>query len=104
MPQVQSIILESVSYDESARTLAVKLRAGGRVLIYQNVPQHIYDSLLFADSISAYFQSRIAGVYPVRDVPPRPGWRMVPTDCAKEPKLERAGEIPARDAKKTHRI
>jgi KTSC domain len=104
MPHVQSIVLESVRYDESARILAVKFRGGGRVLIYEDVPQHIYDSLLFADSISAYFQSHIAGVYPVRDVSPWPGSRLVPPDSVKEPKLERTGETSARDAKKTHRI
>jgi KTSC domain len=104
MPQLQSVAIESVRYDERIRTLAVKFRAGGRVLIYENVPQHIYDSLLFADSISAYFQSRIAGVYPLREVSPRPGWRTVPPGSAKEPKLERASETSARNAKKTHRI
>lgn len=66
MPHLQSEIIEAASYDEDARILTVKFRADGRVATYENVPQEIYDSLLFADSVAEFFQTHIAGIYRVR--------------------------------------
>lgn len=66
MPYLQSDTIEAVSYDEAAHLLKIKFRADGHVAIYEDVPQDIYDSLIFADSISEFFQSHIAGHYRVR--------------------------------------
>ncbi|HUE65413.1 MAG TPA: KTSC domain-containing protein [Rhizomicrobium sp.] len=68
MPYVQSAALEQVSYDEEAHTLCATFRETGRTYIYRCVPQEIYDSLLFADSLSAYFNSNIRGHFPCREV------------------------------------
>ena len=68
MPYVQSAALEQISYDENAHTLCATFRDTGRTYIYQDVPQEIYDSLLFADSLSAYFNSHIRDHFPHREI------------------------------------
>jgi KTSC domain len=91
MPHVQSIAIESVRYDERARRLTVKFRAGGQMLVYENVPQQIYDSLLFADSISGYFYNHIAGLYRVREIGPRQGLRVTTgSELEREPLAQKA--------------
>ena len=67
MPFLQSVAIEAVAYDEHSRSLRTKFRSGGKVLVYENVPQEVYDSLIFADSISSFFQEHIQGAYPVRE-------------------------------------
>lgn len=69
MPHLQSDMIEAVSYDEQARLLKVKFRTDGHLAVYENVPQETYDSLLFADSISEFFETRIAGTYRLRAEP-----------------------------------
>jgi hypothetical protein len=69
MPYLQSIAIEAVAYDEKAHLLEARFRADGRVVVYENVPPEVYDSLIFADSISTYFREHIEGAYPVRDAP-----------------------------------
>ena len=68
MPYVQSSALEQISYDEAAQTLCATFRESGRTYIYQDVPQDIYDSLLFADSLGAYFNSHIRDHFPYREI------------------------------------
>ena len=68
MPYVQSSALEQVSYDEVAHTLCATFRETGRTYIYEDVPQEIYDSLLFADSIGAYFNCHIRDHFPYHEV------------------------------------
>ena len=68
MPYLQSLAIEAVAYDESAHCLRAKFRAGGKVMVYENVPQDVYDSLIFADSISRFFREHIEGAYPAREV------------------------------------
>jgi len=63
MPYLQSDTIEAVSYDEPAHILKIKFRADGHVMVYEGVPQEIYDSLIFADSISEFFETHIAGIY-----------------------------------------
>jgi hypothetical protein len=67
MPFLQSAAIEAVAYDESSHSLRAKFRGDGKVMVYENVPQEIYDSLIFADSISGFFQEHIEGAYPVRE-------------------------------------
>jgi hypothetical protein len=73
MPFVQSDTIEAVIYDETAHQLRTKFRADGKVRIYENVPQNVYDSLIFADSISAFFEENIEGAYRARDAFPGSG-------------------------------
>jgi hypothetical protein len=68
MPFVQSSAIEQVSYDEVTQTLCATFRNTGRTLIYEEVPQEIYDSLLFADSLGSYFESHIRDRFPFREI------------------------------------
>ena len=70
MPYLQSDTIEAVSYDEDARLLKIRFRTDGRVTVYEGVPQETYDSLIFADSISEFFEAHIAGIYRVREESP----------------------------------
>ena len=70
MPVVQSILIEAVAYDETARLLRAKFRKGGRIVVYENVPPEIYDSLMFADSVGTYLRDHIEGIYPAREISP----------------------------------
>jgi hypothetical protein len=68
MPYVQSSALEQVSYDEASHTLCATFRETGRTYIYEEVPQDIYDGLLFADSLGAFFNSHIRDHFPYREI------------------------------------
>jgi hypothetical protein len=68
MPYLQSPAIEAVSYDERAHVLRAKFRADGKVVAYENVPLHVYDSLIFADSIGDFFRDNIEGSYPAREL------------------------------------
>ncbi len=59
MPYVQSSALERVSYDEAAHTLRATFRESGRTYVYADVPQEIYDGLIFAESLGAYFNAHV---------------------------------------------
>lgn len=59
MPYVQSSALERVSYDEAGHTLQATFRDSGRTHIYRGVPRALYDQLMLADSIGAYFNAHI---------------------------------------------
>jgi hypothetical protein len=64
--RLQSLAIEAIAYDESARVLTARFREGNRTVIYEEVPQEIYDSLIFAESIGGFFQNHIAGHFPER--------------------------------------
>jgi KTSC domain len=68
MPYVQSSALEQVSYDEGAATLCATFRESGRTYIYEDVPQDVYDALLFADSLGGYFNAHIRDCFPFREL------------------------------------
>ena len=68
MPYVQSSALEQVSYDEAAHTLCATFRDTGRTYIYQDVPQELYDGLIFADSLSRYFNAYIRDHFRFREI------------------------------------
>lgn len=59
MPFIQSSVLKTVRYDAAARTLTVTFRLSGRTYVYEDVPQEIYDGLIFSDSLGAYFNAHI---------------------------------------------
>jgi hypothetical protein len=71
MPYVQSSALERVSYDEESHTLCATFRESHRTFVYQDVPQEVYDGLIFADSLGRYFNAHIRGHFPYREVPSR---------------------------------
>ncbi|HXS06353.1 MAG TPA: KTSC domain-containing protein [Rhizomicrobium sp.] len=72
MPYLQSVVIEAVAYDEKTRLLTARFRGSGKVVTYEEVPPEIYDSLIFADSISAFFRNYIENIYPLREAS-RPG-------------------------------
>jgi hypothetical protein len=63
---VQSQLIEAIAYDEKAHLLRAKFRDSGETITYENVPQDIYDGLIFAHSISGYFHDYIEGHFPCR--------------------------------------
>ena len=72
MPYLQSVTIEAVAYDEDRHILKARFRADGRVMVYENVPPEIYDSLIFADSIGTYFRDHIEGAFPAHRASARP--------------------------------
>ena len=68
MPYVQSSALERVSYDEEAHTLCATFRETQRTYVYEDVPQEIYDGLIFADSLGRYFNAHIRDHFPFHEV------------------------------------
>ncbi len=68
MPYLQSTALESVVYDATAHRLRATFRTSGKTYVYEDVPQEIYDSLLFADSIGAFFNTHIRDRFPFHEL------------------------------------
>jgi len=68
MPYVQSAALEQVSYDGTSHTLCATFRDTGRTYIYQDVPEELYDGLIFADSLGRYFNAHIRDHFPYREL------------------------------------
>lgn len=68
MAYVQSSALEQLSYDGATQILRATFRGSGRTYLYRGVPQEIYDSLIFADSIGAFFNTYIRDRYPVEEI------------------------------------
>lgn len=63
MPFVQSSVLKTVRYDAATRTLTATFRASGRTYVYADVPQDVYDGLIFSDSLGTYFNAHIRDRY-----------------------------------------
>ena len=72
MPYVQSSALERVSYDQETHTLYATFRDSRRTFLYEDVPQELYDGLIFADSLGHYFNAHIRGHFSYREVAHRP--------------------------------
>ncbi len=51
--------LAAVSYDEKSYALKATFWDSGRTYVYEGVPQKLYDALLFADSVGAFFNRHI---------------------------------------------
>ena len=68
MPYVQSSAIEQVSYDGAAQALYATFRDTGRTYVYEEVPEEIYDGLIFADSLGRYFNAHIRDHFPYREI------------------------------------
>ena len=68
MTYVQSSAIEQVSYDPDAHTLIATSRDSGRTYVYDDVPEEVYDGLLFSDSLGAYFNAHIRDRFPHREI------------------------------------
>ena len=60
---VQSSNLLEIGYDPDTETLEVMFKNGG-VYQYYNLPQHMYDQLMQAQSHGVFFNNEIKGHYP----------------------------------------
>ncbi len=59
---VTSTDLRSVGYDHEVSILEVEFRSGG-VYQYANVPRHIYEEMMKAESQGSYFNTQIRDRY-----------------------------------------
>jgi len=59
---VSSTNLSRVRYDESSLTLEIEFQ-GGRVYQYFDLPKHIFEELVRADSKGKFFHEQIKGHY-----------------------------------------
>jgi hypothetical protein len=64
--RLQSSAIEVIAYDENAHILTARFREGGITVIYEDVPQEIYDGLIFAKSVGGYFHDKVEGRFPQR--------------------------------------
>jgi len=71
MPYVQSSTIEKLTYDEGTHTLHATFRDSHRTFVYEEVPQEIYDGLIFSDSLAGYFNTHISGQFLFHEVPSR---------------------------------
>jgi hypothetical protein len=67
MTCLQSNALKSVSYNETEHALVATFRDSGRTYVYEDVPQELYDALLFADSVGAFFNTHIRDNFPFHE-------------------------------------
>jgi hypothetical protein len=67
MPYVQSTAFEMVVYDEARHMLRATFRNDGHTEVYERVPQELYDGLIFADSMSEFFDNNIRDQFPCRN-------------------------------------
>jgi hypothetical protein len=67
MAYVQSSALEQVFYDQETHTLRATFRENHRTYVYEDVPQEIYDGLIFADSLGRYFNAYIRDQFPFHE-------------------------------------
>lgn len=59
---VESSNIESIGYDSNSQTLEIEF-LNGSIYQYFDVPQHIYDELISADSHGKYLAANIKGYY-----------------------------------------
>lgn len=59
---VESSNIESIGYDSKSQTLEIEF-LNGSIYQYFDVPQHIYDELIDADSHGKYLAANIKGHY-----------------------------------------
>lgn len=63
---VSSSSVEAVGYEPTAAELWVQFN-GGRIYIYDEVPQHVFDALLYAPSKGTYINQQVKPVYHFRN-------------------------------------
>jgi KTSC domain len=66
--RVQSSVIRSVGYDAASSILEVEFVASGDVYAYYDLPLSVYDELLSAESMGAYFNEYIKDLYACQQV------------------------------------
>ena len=61
--RVQSSVIRSVGYDAAASVLELEFVASRSVYAYYDVPLSVYEELLEAESMGAYFNDYIKDLY-----------------------------------------
>lgn len=61
--KVKSTSIDSINYNPGNKSMAVKLKKGDGVYIYQEVSASIHDALITSDSIGKFFQKNIKGKF-----------------------------------------
>jgi hypothetical protein len=61
-----SYAIATIAYDEQNHLLRTRYRDSGETVVYEGVPQELYDSLIFAESIGGFVRNHIEGQFPVR--------------------------------------
>ena len=64
---VESSVIRSVGYEKETSTLEVEFHSD-KVYRYFAVPHSVYDGLMTADSVGAYFNQRVRDRYPEQRV------------------------------------
>lgn len=64
---VKSSNIESIGYDSNSQTLEIEF-LNGSIYHYFDVPQHIFDELMSADSHGKYLAANIKGHYKYSEV------------------------------------
>ncbi|GAA4178541.1 KTSC domain-containing protein [Sphingobacterium ginsenosidimutans] len=59
---VTSSNIASIGYDANSQTLEIEFLNGG-IYQYFDIPQHIYDGLMSADSHGQYLAQNVKGAY-----------------------------------------
>lgn len=59
---VESSNIESIGYDPNSETLEIEF-LNGAIYQYFDVPEHVYQELMNADSHGKYLVSHIKGIY-----------------------------------------
>ncbi|MBP1646456.1 MAG: hypothetical protein H6Q16_2034 [Bacteroidetes bacterium] len=59
---VESSNIESIGYDSESQTLEIEF-LNGSIYQYFDVPEHVYDELISADSHGKYLAHQIKGYY-----------------------------------------
>ena len=62
MHSVQSSNINAIGYDEGSETLQIEFINGGTYQ-YFDVPQHVFDGIMNADSKGKFLHSNIKGAY-----------------------------------------
>ena len=62
MHSVQSSNINAIGYDEGSETLQIEFINGG-MYQYFDVPQHVFDGIMNADSKGKFLHSNIKGAY-----------------------------------------
>lgn len=68
MQSVTSSNIGAVGYDEDEKILRVQFAKNGHVYDYKGVPKRIYDDLMSAESIGAFFAANIRNDFPYTKV------------------------------------
>lgn len=55
--------IEDIEYNEDENTLIIKFKRGGSTYEYYDVPQHVYEKMVEADSVGKYFYAYIRDNY-----------------------------------------